>query len=79
MRDVESSFWKCIKLIITTRGTYTLISHHDKKRMLLLDPRYWRFLGRGINLRRSSVSSSESKEEEDPKEETVVSNVGVDT
>ena len=53
--------------------------------MMLLDPRYPRFLGKGRNSRRSSVSSScsssssELEEEEESKVKPVVTNVGVDT
>ena len=82
IHDLESSFLKKIKIIVTIYGCYTLILPRDQKRMLLLDPKYPCFLGMSQNSRRPSVSSSESEsdgeEEKESKEEMVGVNDGVD-
>ena len=44
-RDCEALYWKKFKLIITQKGSWTLISPRDQKRLLLLEKSYSKFLG----------------------------------
>ena len=49
-----------MKVVITRDGSWTLISPHDQKRLLLLQPDYPRFLGTG-KYRRSNTRASPRK------------------
>ena len=43
--DPDATFWKWIKVIVTTTGSWCLILPKDQKRLLLLAKSYPRFLG----------------------------------
>ena len=63
VRDPLATFWKKVKLVVTVKGSWTLISPKDKKRLLLLQRDYPRFLGEG-RYRRSNKKTPQTKDTE---------------